>query len=246
MDFFYLRSQDNKSKKGFSSPAYIVPTHRVIRVVSGEGVYSFPDCDIEVSTGSIFLTAPGERQIQFGLSEDVQLQVINFSAPDYWMDKSHIVYSEDGRSRRFMNELIEDLIYGAEKRKNTLLSVVIDLFAESGKIDDGGNKVVKDVAQSIKENPHLNYVVADVAKKCGCSESHFRAIFRKEMKMSPKAYIKKVKMEYAIHLMRDENMMVKQVADILGYNDIYEFSKQFKTVYGKPPTKLIKRKPATN
>ena len=36
-----------------------------------------------------------------------------------------------------MNELIEDLIYGAEKRKNALLAVVIDLFAESGKIDDG-------------------------------------------------------------------------------------------------------------
>lgn len=211
----------------------------------GAGKYTFPDGELYLKENDIFLTTPGTRIIEFDPKKDMHLQIINFSAPDHWMEKSHVKYPEEGRKKRLLKELVEEMVYGGEARRNTLLNVVIDLFAESGRVDDGGNKVIQDVAQYVKQNPHLTFSVSDLAKKCGCSDSHFRAIFRKEMGVSPKSYIKKTKMDYAVRLMRDENMMVKQVADILGYNDIYEFSKQFKTVYGKPPTKLVKRKPAS-
>ena len=242
METIYLRSQDNKSTRGFRSPKYHVPTHRIIRVVKGEGIYEFPDSQIEVKAGSIFLTPPGLRTIDFPGDQEVHIQVVNFSAPDYWIEKPFVIFHEEGRLLNLMNEVIEDLVHGREKRKEALLSVAIDIFIECGEVKDAGNRVVQDVAESIKMNPHLNYSISELAKSCGCSESHFRAIFRKEMKMSPKAYVKKCKMDYAVRLMRDENLLVKEVADILGYNDIYEFSKQFKTVFGKPPTKLVKRK----
>lgn len=244
MQFIYLRSQDNRSLKGFTSPSSHIPTHRIIRIVAGSGRYIFPDGEINLVADDIFLTTPGTRIIEFDSQQEIHLQIINFSAPDHWMEKSHAKYPEEGRKKRLMKEIVEDMIFGSEGRRNTLLNVAIELFAESGRVDDGGNKVIQDIAHYIRQNPHLTYSVSDLAKKCGCSDSHFRAIFRKEMNVSPKLYIKKSKMDYAVRLMRDENMMVKQVADILGYNDIYEFSKQFKTVYGKPPTKLVKRKPA--
>lgn len=241
MDTIYLRSQDNRSTCGFRSPQYHVPTHRLIRVVKGTGSYTFPNGSLEVTDGSIFLTPPGFRTIDFPGDQEVHVQVINFSAPEYWVEKPYILFHEEDRLLRLMSEIIEDLILGSEKRKDPLLAVAINIFIECGEVKDAGNKVVQDVAESIKMNPHLNYAISDLAKSCGCSESHFRAIFRKEMKMSPKAFVKKCKMDYAVRLMRDENLLVKEVADILGYNDIYEFSKQFKTVFGKPPTKLVKR-----
>jgi len=219
-----------------------VPTHRLIRIVKGEGTYTFPDSELKVKAGDVFLTPPGFRTIDFAGDQEVHLQVVNFSAPDYWVEEPFVIFHDKDRLLRLMVEIIEDLIIGSEKRKDALLSIAIDIFIECGEVKDGGNKVVQDVANSIKMNPHLNYAISDLAKSCGCSESHFRAIFRKEMKMSPKAYVKKCKMDYAVRLMRDENLLVKEVADILGYNDIYEFSKQFKTVFGKPPTKLVKRK----
>lgn len=242
MDTIFLRCQDNRSTRGFRSPKYHVPTHRLIRVVKGEGTYTFPDCELEVSEGDIFLTPPGFRTIDFPDDQEVHLQVVNFSAPDYWVEESFVIFHDRERLLRLMVEIMEDLMIGNEKRKDALLSIAIDIFIECGEVKDAGNKVVQDVAHSIKMNPHLNYAISDLAKSCGCSESHFRAIFRKEMKMSPKAYVKKCKMDYAVRLMRDESLLVKEVADILGYNDIYEFSKQFKTVFGKPPTKLVKRK----
>lgn len=242
MDTIYLRCQDNRSSRGFRSPKYHVPTHRLIRIVKGEGTYTFPDSELKVKAGDVFLTPPGFRTIDFAGDQEVHLQVVNFSAPDYWVEEPFVIFHDKDRLLRLMVEIIEDLIIGSEKRKDALLSIAIDIFIECGEVKDGGNKVVQDVANSIKMNPHLNYAISDLAKSCGCSESHFRAIFRKEMKMSPKAYVKKCKMDYAVRLMRDENLLVKEVADILGYNDIYEFSKQFKTVFGKPPTKLVKRK----
>ena len=242
MEIIYLRSQDNRSARGFRSPSYHVPTHRIIRVVKGEGLYTFPESTFEVKPGDIFLTPPGTREIDFAGEQDVHLQVVNFSAPDYWMDKPFVIFHDEGRLRRLMNEIIEDLIFGNENRKDSLLAIAIDIFIECGEVKDAGDKVIQDVARHVRMNPHLTYSIVELAQKCGCSESHFRAIFRKEMKMSPKSFVKKCKMDYAVRLMRDENLLVKEVADILGYNDIYEFSKQFKTVFGKPPTKLVKRK----
>jgi AraC family transcriptional regulator len=244
VEFIYLRSQDNRSLKGYASAAYHVPTHRLIRIVSGEGLYKFPDKELPVGPGDIFLTVPGVRTLEYVGEQNIHIQVINFSAPEYWMDAIYVKYNGRDRQYQFLCEIFNDLICGSEKRKNTLLNLAIDLFVEDGELKDGGNKVIQDITKYIEENPHLVIPVADLAGRAGCSESHFRAIFRKEMKISPKAYIKKTKMDYAIRLMRDENMQVKQVAHILGYNDIYEFSKQFKTVFGKPPTQLVKRKPA--
>lgn len=83
MDTIYLRSQDNRSTRGFRSPQYHVPTHRLIRVVKGAGEYTFPDGSLEVREGMVFLTPPGTRIIDFPGDQEVHLQVVNFSAPDY-------------------------------------------------------------------------------------------------------------------------------------------------------------------
>ena len=80
MDFIYLRSQDNRSLKGFRSPSYHVPTHRIVRVVKGEGDYIFPDSNLKVTAGDILLTSPGVRSIDFPGNQEVHLQVVNFSA----------------------------------------------------------------------------------------------------------------------------------------------------------------------
>ena len=241
MDFIYLHSQNNKSNNGFRSPHYDVPTHRVIRIVEGKGKYEFCDSKIKVKAGDILLTSPGVRAIDFPRETKVNWQIINFSAPDYWMDKSHVRFQTKGRLHTLLNELISDLIFGKKHRKDTMLKLVIDIFAECEQVDSGANRVIHDMANYILENPHENYVVTEIAAKCGCSVSYFRTLFYKEMKMSPKAFIKKCKMDYAVRLMRNENLLVTEVAGILGYNDVHEFSKQFKTVFGKAPSKLVKR-----
>jgi len=73
MDTIYLRSQYNRSSCGFRSPDYYVPPHRLIRVVKGSGVYTFPNDSLEVSEGMIFLTPPGERAIDFPGEQEVHL-----------------------------------------------------------------------------------------------------------------------------------------------------------------------------
>ena len=141
MEFIYLRSQDNRSLKGFTSPASFIPTHRLIRVVAGEGRYKFPGSELEVKTEDIFLTIPGNRVIEFDVKQEVHLQIINFSAPDHWMATPFASYPEVDRKKRLMKELVEEMVFGAEKRRNSLLNMAIELFAESGGVDDGGNKV---------------------------------------------------------------------------------------------------------
>ena len=239
MNFFYLRSQENKSSKGFNSPNYFVPTYRIIFVKEGRGFYRFDGQDLEVKPGMFFLTSPGNRSIDL-YDGEVVLQVVSFTAPDGWLEKPFVVYKGTGRHNDFLIQIIQDLIYGKKKWKEPLLNIALDLFLDEDEVKKAGNQVILEKANYIRENPHLNFSIKDLAKQCGCSESHFRRLFKEQMDISPKQFIIKVKMQYAHQLMAEEKLYVKEVASIVGY-DIYEFSKQFKNVYKKSPTQLISK-----
>ena len=243
MKYVYLRSQDLQSDNGFAPPIYHVPVYRFLYVLKGKGKITFNDTEsYKIGPGDIMLNSPNKREVIFPEGQEVHLYVINFTAPDHWMKRNSIHFKDRGRIYTFLTHVIEDLALGNPRRKEHLLNIAIDLFIESGAISDAGNRLVQDIAFEIRSNPQANYLVSELTKSAGCSESYFRVLFRKEIGMSPKEYIKKCKMDYALKLLRDEKRKVKDVAEILGYNDIYEFSKQFKTIFGKSPSKLVKRK----
>lgn len=243
MKYVYLRSQDIQEEDGFQPPTYHVPVFRFLYVLKGKGTVTFNDTEsYKIKAGDIMLNSPNKRAISFAPGQEVHLYVVNFTAPDHWMKRNSIHFKDRGRIYDFLKSILEDLVLGNYRRKENLLNIAIDLFIESGAITDAGNRLVQDIAFEIRSNPQSNYVVSELSKSAGCSESYFRVLFRKEIGMSPKEYIKKCKMDYALRLLRDEKRKVKDVAEILGYNDIYEFSKQFKTVFGKSPSKLVKRK----
>ncbi|NQZ57045.1 MAG: helix-turn-helix transcriptional regulator [Lentisphaeraceae bacterium] len=243
MEYIFLRSRDIRSLKGFKSAEFHVPVYRIIHVIDGEGTYDFAGDILPVKAGDIFLASPGYRSIDFPGEQNVRLHIINFTAADYWMEKPYDVFAERGRCYHLLTAVCDDLVHGLERRRENFLEMAIDLFVEQGQLSSVNNRVVFEIAEQIKANPHHKYNVKELALKSGCSLSHFRALFKEETKLSPKAYIKKCKMDYALKLLRDENLRVKEVADILSYNDIHEFSKQFKTVFGKSPIAMSKRRP---
>lgn len=78
----------------------------------------------------------------------------------------------------------------------------------------------------------------EIAKMCKMSETVFRRKFSQCFKISPLKYKNQLKMNKAIELMREGNN-ISETADILGFCDIYYFSRLFKHYYGVSPKKYI-------
>jgi hypothetical protein len=70
---------------------------------------------------------------------------------------------------------------------------------------------------------------------------HFARIFKRIKGVSPRDYMLGRRMEQARSLLKNSSLSVSRIADHLGYNDVYFFSKQFKQKTGMTPSEFRKR-----
>ncbi len=92
------------------------------------------------------------------------------------------------------------------------------------------------LCEMIRENPGLSLRVEDMARQLYCSPDHFTRIFKQVKGLSPRAFITRCRIESAKSLLRFSSHPIGRIADMLGYNDIYHFSKQFKSQAGVSPS----------
>ncbi len=89
-------------------------------------------------------------------------------------------------------------------------------------------------------NHHISEPIymQDLANTINLSEKYFITFFKKAMGITPTNYIIQVKMKKALEYLHEQNYSVKEVASLVGYSDIYTFSKVFKKTYGISPSKI--------
>ncbi len=81
--------------------------------------------------------------------------------------------------------------------------------------------------------------IEDVSNMCGISHTYFKKIFKDVYNMTPKAYIINFRIQYACELLKSGKYRISDVAYIVGYRDVYYFSKSFKKIKGVSPSEYI-------
>jgi len=74
-----------------------------------------------------------------------------------------------------------------------------------------------------------------LAEACGFSLGHFSRIFHRQFGCTPQQYLLRRRIDRARHLLLESDLSVQQVAQALGYRDIFFFTRQFKAVAKQPP-----------
>jgi AraC family transcriptional regulator, arabinose operon regulatory protein len=97
------------------------------------------------------------------------------------------------------------------------------------------------VHQAVIEDPGHAWSVPEMATRAGLSRSQFTRRFREATGRSPTQCLLEARTMRACHLLRETALRVGEIADLLGYSDIFYFSRQFKAMVGASPTDYRER-----
>lgn len=96
-------------------------------------------------------------------------------------------------------------------------------------------KAKKYINDHIKEDIKLNDLAANLAISPGYLSTLFKQVTGKNFI----DYTTEVKIEYAKQLLRESNLKIYQVSDLMGYENAYYFSRVFRKVTGMTPSEFL-------
>ena len=118
------------------------------------------------------------------------------------------------------------------------LRQLLHLLLEASRFRFAGEedmRVVR-VHQSILEEPGSAWSVGDMALAAHLSRSQFTRLFKSATGRAPMQCVLEARIDRARHLLRETHLRVGEIADMLGYSDIYYFSRQFREMTGHTPS----------
>jgi len=91
------------------------------------------------------------------------------------------------------------------------------------------------VIEFIKTNYAEKITIADMARLCFLSESHFMRLFKQLIKMTAHGYLEQVRMFHAMDQIKHRSVSIAAIAQNCGFYDHSSFVKRFKKVTGTTP-----------
>lgn len=96
-------------------------------------------------------------------------------------------------------------------------------------------QIEKQIAQ-IYEQPTTVPSVATLARQLSLSKDHYTRVFRGIAGVSPRDLIQEARLDRACRLLKETSLTVSEIADQVGYCDLYQFSRVFKQRMGRSPS----------
>jgi AraC-like DNA-binding protein len=86
--------------------------------------------------------------------------------------------------------------------------------------------------------PERSWRAGDLAKLCGLSERHFFRRFKQATGSSPINWLRRERISFAQTRLLESGSSIKQIADQVGYRDVFFFSRDFKRHTGYCPSEF--------
>ena len=118
-----------------------------------------------------------------------------------------------------------------------------DLISKSQLNFKSNNKtqIVQTIVNYIDENYMEDISLDSISKNMYLSSVYISKLFKEKTGESPINHLIKVRLAKAKEMLETTNNSIKSVAEMVGYNDAYYFSKLFKKYYGCSPSKIAKK-----
>jgi AraC-like DNA-binding protein len=118
----------------------------------------------------------------------------------------------------------------------TILAMAISASASHERADSAADRAVRRAQVLMSESIGRPLVMEELAQELSMGYSQFRRAFAMRTGMSPKQYYLKLRIRRAENLIGDSDAPLKQIADLLGFGDVFHLSKQFRQHTGMSPS----------
>ncbi len=138
---------------------------------------------------------------------------------------------------------LESPAYGSERAVQMFEGLLLQLHEKRAVRTASSPAEVKilDFITRIDGTPEQHWDCRQVARRLGLSYPHFRLLFRGLTGLPPGQYIRCRRMEKSARLLRQSRMEIKDIANQVGYEDIFHFSKLFKKHFRVSPGRFRAR-----
>ena len=159
-----------------------------------------------------------------------------------------IKYSHCEKIYKYFLAYNHDFVINRESNELLKIRYAYDIFCDIAnyvKANLYTSKFVKDSMKDVLEYINISYNKSlsneFLASKTNYGVSHFRKLFTEIVGISPLQYVNKVRMEKAKELLYSDINKISEVAELVGFDNVYYFSNAFKKYYGISPIKYKKR-----
>lgn len=176
----------------------------------------------------------------------------HFSIVEFECEKTyHDIFSFNVKNGEQHHKIIKKMEV-ARTLKNTayMLDELRDLYSiissllkasESTYIQSSKKQKILPAIEYIAKNYNKRIYNDELSSVTGLSTVYFRKLFKDVMGISPISYIQSVKMGKAKKMLNSDYSSITDIAYSLGYNNVYEFSRDFKKYTGISPLKYSKQ-----
>lgn len=96
------------------------------------------------------------------------------------------------------------------------------------------------IAYQYRHDPSFRAPISKLAEQLYMTPNNFSQSFKKKFGKTPKQYAIQCRINHASRLLVETAMSIKDIADMLGYNDPQLFAKQFQKVHAMTPSQFRK------
>lgn len=220
--------------------------HALSYRIKSNAEFTHNDVTTSAHTGDIIF-APAHCKYSL-VTEEEKLIVIHFLTNEVLPNdiKKFTPENKDYFSRKFTE------LYTTWTKKNygyilecksILFKILLKIEQEhqSVKISDN-NSVLLEAIEYIHDNYlKRELTVEALSKLCNMSDTYFRRIFVRHCGVTPLRYIQKLKLEYALELLKSGYYTVGEIADKCGFITSQHFSMFIKKETGSYPSKFLRK-----
>ncbi len=218
-------------------------------IKNGKGIFKIDGKEYHLSAGEVFCIVPdalvyykadeidpweyewigfsSKNLTDFLESVNISRETPTFRAGESFvmaLERFLVSYDTDNYSQTLLTARAYDVLYALTNQ------------AEPKQDAPTGHRYINRAKDYLWCFQHENITVSALADYLGIDRSYLTFLFKKHVGVTPKEYILNLKMNQACHRLLDTEYSISQIANALGYEDLFVFSRAFKKIKGVSPS----------
>lgn len=164
-----------------------------------------------------------------------KLHLFRFHSPQFLVSKEHLKFKDEDRIKSTIKLLnrIDDLpsLNETERKTHLFFDIINQYILENEctaeKIDKS-DALMYETVLKLQSRLYENLPFTEYAKESGLSYAQFFRRFKAYTGLTPSEYVNALRMKKAKKLLIESSLQIKEISDILGFENEYYFSNFFK------------------